>query len=204
MAMGCLKRHTPAVPVAARTALRDPVFPTRNLPAAGPLRVDYDPAVWVRCPVPGEDRTDWRAAVLSVFTADLGSAPAALGAVLDELADADLRHAADFVLIPADLGPQMPALASLDVLDEELMLLEHGDPAPYLAFEGVASRPRPVRSFPGGWRYATSGRDATRGQSLLRAHRLAAPGVHVVGTAFYTRAQDLAAALTLFAASSLP
>lgn len=54
-----------------RLSLLDPRFPTRA-PGLLAVLVDYDPVAWLRCPVIGEDRSDWHDRALGALTQDWG------------------------------------------------------------------------------------------------------------------------------------
>jgi hypothetical protein len=175
-------------PSAARQLLFDPVFAC-TAPGVTELRVDYDPAVWVRMPALGQDRTIWVEQVQAAYADDLGWGPgspehAKIDAAANEIADTGLSYTANFITFPS--GPTDFALAHVHVLDEELTLLEYGDPEAYLTFADVdPGRPRKVQTFPQGWRYGMAGFvDPVSGPgSHVRGHKRLDldPVLHVVG-----------------------
>jgi hypothetical protein len=127
----------------ARTALFDSRFPTRA-PGLVAMLIDYDPAAWLRCPVLGEDRTAWHDRSLTALTQDWGLRPGGnmhqvYDNVLNRTADDPLSHEATFLSIdkPAD----GTAIVCVDVADEEVTLLEHGDPDRWLAFDDLFDAP---------------------------------------------------------------
>jgi hypothetical protein len=194
------------VPTTAREALRDPVFPPRA-DLRVDLVVDYDAARWVRCPVRGEDRTTWRDAVLDAFAADLGWSTGrreaeVMGRVLDGTADSPLDDDATFLLF--DLGHDTATVLTLDLADEEVTLLEHGNPETFLTFGDLdIGQPARVETFPGGVRYATRHGVDEAGRPVvhLRVHRLLTPELHLVGIAFGQRGEHVGDALALCAAA---
>jgi hypothetical protein len=123
----------------ARTALFDPRFPSRA-PGLVAVLIDYDPAAWLRCPVLGEDRTQWHDRSLAALTQDWGLRPGAnahqvFDKALNRTADDPLSHDATFLSI--DKPGDGTAMVFVDVADEEVTLLEHGDPERWLAFEDL-------------------------------------------------------------------
>lgn len=138
---------------AAREALFDARFPT-TAPGAAAVVIDYDPAVWVRCPVGSEDRTDWRDRVLSAYDQDFKLTPTSaahlmLAAVLDRVADDPLSPTATFLSIRS--ATDDPAIVTVRVADEELTMLEVGDPERYVDFDdltlGEGSPPNRIAGF---------------------------------------------------------
>lgn len=195
-------------PSSARRALFQPDFPCSTAPAVVGVHVDYDPELWVRCPSLGKDRTGWHDEVLAAFTTDLGWSSdeprrRRLSDALDEVANDPLAHTANFVLVPPELD-ENPVVANVDVLDEELNLLEHGEPARFLTFADVdPSYGAKVRTFPQGWRWNSHIGTEPDGKTLvhLRAHKAldTSPPLHVVGVAFASRGHRSGEVLSLFA-----
>ncbi len=188
----------------ARRALFDPEFACR-IPGVPTVRVDYDPTVWVRCPAACEDRTDWVARVLAAYDEDFGwSADSTdhrqLETVANVVADDDLHYTGNFVMFPAKL--RRPVVATIDVLDEELTLLEYGDPERFLGFLDVDPDARPdVKEFVKLVRWSSrTGMDEGQIVYHIRGHRLLAadPPVHVVGVGFADRAAYAGELLALF------
>jgi hypothetical protein len=177
----------------ARTALLDPRFPTRA-PGLVAVVVDYDPVAWIRCPVLGEDRSDWHDRVLAALAQDFGLGAggndhSALDAILDRTADDPLSHTATFLSIrkPGD----RPALMVVDVADEEVTLLEHGDPERYLTFEDLFDAPgsvveQPRTSPTPDTELHQTARTGGDGTMLIRAHRRlrSDPVTHLVAFGF--------------------
>lgn len=207
-------RRRRAPETAARSALRDPGFPC-DLPGVTALRVDYDPATWIRLPRPGEDRTGWVAAHLAARAADLGLTAAdpdlaVAEHALDAAANTLLTHSCDLMALDhPELG--QGTVAYVDAADRDLGLLEHGDPEAYVEMAdlrpGLAPariRPFPVNR-PGAWRCSSdTGTDPHTGalELLTRGHRSVtppgSPEVHLYGAGFYRRAGGSGAVLSLF------
>jgi hypothetical protein len=192
----------------ARRALFQRDFPSETAPGVTGLVVDYDPALWVRCPSLGQDRTQWHDDVLAAFAQDL-EWPAddvrrkALSDALDEVANDPLAHTANFMLVPAELD-ESPVIAYVDVADEELNLLERGEPDQFLTFADVdPSYGGKVRTFPQGWRWNSHIGTEPGGAMLihLRAHKTidVSPPVHVVGVGFASKGTRSGDLLSLFA-----
>jgi len=184
-------RRRATVATAARAALHDPTFVCRA-PGVARMEVLYDPALWLRCPSVGHDRTEWRDRAVAAYAEDLGwpsgdPRATALGGALDRIADDELSHTATFVQIPPSLD-EPALLAWVNVFDEELTLLEHEDPERYLAFLDLdPDRPERVRRFPGGWREATTfAMDGSGLTIMVRAQRRAdiEPPVYITGGGF--------------------
>jgi hypothetical protein len=191
---------------AARTSLFEPDFPC-DAPGVAGVRVPYDPALWVRCPSTGQDRTDWHDRVLDAFAADLAWPERcfereALDDALDKIADDLLPHTANFVMFDDKLEAP-PATAHLDVADEELTLLEHGDPDTYLRFADVdpALDLKP-RDFGQGWRWI-SHMGLEEGGLLIhvRAHKPlpTEPALHATGFGFCGQGKQSGLMIGLFA-----
>ena len=163
----------------ARAALLDPRFPSRA-PGLVAVVIDYDPLAWLRCPVLGEDRTAWHDRSLAALTEDWGlkagdDVHRILHAVLDRTADDPLSHDATFLSIrkPED----GTAMLFVDVTDEEVTLLEHGDPERWLTFEDLAGSPGMIvdaprsRSRTEDTELRQTARTGGEGEMLIRAHR---------------------------------
>ncbi|MGI9156298.1 MAG: hypothetical protein ACR2FG_06630 [Marmoricola sp.] len=196
-------------PETARRALFEPEFACRA-PGVNTIRVDYDPAVWVRCPSIGVDRTDWVARVLAAYDEDHGWSASTpeheqLATALEVIADGDLHYTANFAMFPPKL--QRPVVATIDVLDEELTLLEYGDPDRFLGFRDVDAEATPdVKDWIKGVRWASrSGLDEGQFVRLTRAHRLLAhdPPVHEIGVGFSDKGRYAGELLALFGRVSL-
>lgn len=134
---------------AARKGLLDPRFPTKAAGAAAVL-IDYDPVMWVRCAVGGEDRTDWRDRVLGAYDQDFRLDPVGeehlyLAAVLDRIADDPMSTTATFLSIRS--AQDEPVIVTVRVADEELTMLEVGDPERYADFDDLvlSGAPKPNR-----------------------------------------------------------
>lgn len=207
-------RRRTAVTAEARTTFRDAEFPCR-LPGVATVRVDYDPAVWPRLPRVGVDRTAWAAGYLAAFVNDHELSQDDVRTenarrTLDILADQELSHTVDLVSLfvpPRETG----IVTSVDVVDEELGLLEHGDPEVFLSFGDLGpGLGRPQRqTFPNGrdplaWQISVlQGRDDA-GETVfhLRAYRCeeatsVTPTAHLYGTAFYREPRSVAPVLHL-------
>lgn len=196
-------------PETARRALFDPKFGCR-VPGVDTVRVDYDPTVWVRCPSVGVDRTEWVVRVLAAYEQDLGRTPLTpehhhLETALEVIADSDLHYTANFAIFPPKLA--RPVIATIDVLDEELTLLEYGDPDRFLGFRDVDPEATPdVKDWIKGVRWASrAGLDDDQFIRLTRAHRLLAddPAVHEIGVGFTDKGRYAGQLLALFGRVSL-
>lgn len=194
---------------AARRLLFDPDFAC-TVPGVDRLSVDYDPGAWVRLPTVGQDRTTWVGQVLAAYGEDLGWTPgtpehAKITAAANEIADTALSYTASFVTFPP--GPTDFGLAHVHVLDEELMLLNYGDPEQFLELADI--RPVPLKktqTYPQGWRYnSDTFIDPDSGPGvLLRAHKRldTTPAVHLMGIGLTRgRSHHSAHALSLCARS---
>lgn len=189
----------------AREALFDPEFAC-TAPGVAGVHIDYDPALWVRCPGVGQDRTDWRDRVLEAYATDLAWAGnsyerRALGAALDQVANDPLPHTANFLMIDGKLKSPA-ATAHLDVGDEELMLLEHGDPEVFLRFHdidpGLNENPK---DYYQGWRWVTHMSPEEGGLLIhVRAHKplATAPPLHLTGFGFCGGGKQSAQMAALF------
>ncbi|TFV53401.1 hypothetical protein [Blastococcus sp. TF02A-35] len=215
--MSLFRRRRAAPSTTARAALKDPVFAC-STPGVAAVHVDYDPAVWVRSPAPGQDRTDWVEAHLAAYAADLGlSASDAryqqARVTLDLVADSELGHTCDFVSLQGE-GQESGVIAYVNVVDEELGLLEHGAPEAFtsmadLAIQGARpGRPEffPSRRQPRAWEVSRVQSLDPRTQSpsfLERGYRCipadaAGPAVHLYGGAFYSSPASVGPVLHLF------
>jgi hypothetical protein len=178
----------------ARTALLDPRFPTRA-PGLAAVVIDYDPVAWLRCPVQGEDRTAWHDRSLAALTEDWrlragGDAHRKVDAALNRTADDPLSHDATFLSIrkPED----GTAMLFVDVADEEVTLLEHGDPERWLTFEDLFEAPGMVVDAPRATprtedtELRQTARTGGAGEMLIRAHRriVSDPETHLTAFGF--------------------
>jgi hypothetical protein len=181
----------------ARTALFDPRFPSRA-PGLVAVLIDYDPAAWLRCPVLGEDRTEWHDRSLAALTQDWGLQPGGsahqiFDNVLNRTADDPLSHDATFLSIrkPGD----GTAVVCADVTEEEVTLLEHGDPDRWLAFEDLIGEPGIVVDAPRekprtvDTELRQTARTSGDGQMAIRAHRRipSDPETHLTAFGFLSR-----------------
>lgn len=183
--------------VSARAELKRSAFPA-TAPGARCLHVDYDPALWLRCPGEGEDRTDWVSACAAAWASDLGLAPGdhrivALTAALDAVADQPLEATATFIGFSP--GIERSRTATIDLLDEELMLLENGTPEAFLSFAADPSRPAAVpRTFAGSFRTASRSAyaDDDRVVTVKHAHRTVPtePPLHLAGVGLLNSGAD--------------
>jgi hypothetical protein len=179
----------------ARAALLDPRFPTRA-PGLVAVVIDYDPVAWLRCPVEGEDRTEWHDRALTAVSQDWGlrvggNQHQKLDAVLDRTADDPLSHTATFLAIrkPSD----GTAVLCVDVADEEVTLLQHGDQDRWLAFEDLLGSPgivldKPPRKPLPDTDLRETSRTGGSGDMLLRAHRrlLTDPVTYLTAFGFFS------------------
>jgi hypothetical protein len=212
-----LFRRRGTAPATARAALKDPVFAC-SAPGVAAVHVDYDPAVWVRAPALGQDRTDWVQAHLAAYATDLVLEASddlyrSARIALDLVADSEMGHTCDFLSLQGD-GQETGVVAYVNVVDEELGLLEHGDPesfatmADLAAQSGTLQRPTyyPTRRQPRSWRVSgVQGRDPNSLSTTFmeRAYRCIEPGagraaVHVYGGGFYSSPKSVAPLLSLF------
>ncbi|MGZ4437563.1 MAG: hypothetical protein ACXVWU_06930 [Nocardioides sp.] len=143
--------------VEARTRLLNTDFPCSS-PGVELVRVDYDPAVWTRCPTRGEDRTTWAEQTLAAYVEDLGLSAEdplrlRLAEALGRIADDPLSHTCTFVHLPTTgSGKDGQILVWVDVADEEVTLLEHGTPETFLAFTDLdPGHPEQPQVFQNGW-----------------------------------------------------
>jgi hypothetical protein len=211
------RRRAKASTTTARGALKDPVFPC-STPGVTAVHVDYDPAVWVRTPGPGQDRSDWVEAHLAAYATDLGLSASddlvlAARAALDLVADTAPSHTCDFVSLQGD-GAETGMLAYVNVVDEELGLLEHGDPKAFTTMADLAAqggrlqRPQyfPTRHQPRSWQVSdvqSLDRETLTTTWLQRAYRcIEADGarlpVHLYAGGFHSQPRSGAQMLSLF------
>lgn len=176
----------------ARTALRRTRFEATRVAGVPALEVDYDPARVLRGPAAGQDRTDWLESAVAAWCSDLGWDPAGeqattLTGALGEVADAESSHDAQLLVVPETFPKVPPSLVEIDVLDEELMHLEHAAPEVWLSWRDLdPDAAVKVTTFPRGWRYSSQPLTPLSFESLLRMHKpLPEHGAHLVGTAFY-------------------
>lgn len=195
---------------AARTALFDPDFAC-TVPGLPVVRVDYDPALWVRCPVVGEDRTAWVERVLSAHEEDLrwsADAPERrrLEVALNRIANDDLHYTANFAMFPGQ--GERPVIAFAHVTDEELTQLEFGAPESFLAFADVDPSARPTqRTFPSGMRFSSL--LAPDGDAIVlnvRGHRVLVdqPRVDLTTVGFASKGKRSGDLMALFTKVSVP
>ncbi|RBY91457.1 hypothetical protein DQ244_08975 [Blastococcus sp. TBT05-19] len=215
--MSLFRRRRTAPPTAARAALKDPVFAC-STPGVAAVHVDYDPAVWVRTPKPGQDRTDWVADHLAAFASDLDLDASDVlyqhaRIALDLVADSGMGHTCDFVSVQGE-GQETGIVAYVNVVDEELGWLEHGDPEAFTTMADLAAqggelrRPEhfPTRRDPRSWRVSREQSldpETLSTTFLERAYRCIAaeagrPAVHLYGGGFYSSPQSVAPLLGLF------
>lgn len=209
-----LRRRRAAASIDARATFRDPAFECR-LPGVSKVQVDYDPAVWVRPPRVGVDRTEWASAYLEAFVSDLDLPAGDVRAenarrTLEIIADQEFSHTVDLVSLsvpPRETG----IVAFLNVVDEELGLLEHGDPEVFLSFGDLGpglGRPQrttfPNKRDPRAWQTSVlqALNDALQTTFHMRAYRReeateATPTAHLYATAFYSRPESVADVLHL-------
>ena len=126
----------------ARKRLFRPEF-TCETPGVDHLRIDYDPEVWLRCPGAGEDRAAWVQESLDAFAQDYRMASGnteylRMSEALNNVANTDLSADATLVSLPKNLRGHMNM--TMNVLDDELMLLEHGTPETFLTFANDPGR----------------------------------------------------------------
>lgn len=190
----------------ARARLADPEFPCNTAPGAVRLRVDYDPALWVRLPTIGVDRTAWIDQVREAYAEDLEWA---LGSPEDQrlekaatiVADTELSYTASFAAFPR--GVSSVALAHVHALDEELMTLEYADPSRILD-NGTSAKPQ---SYPQGWHYNdfTVSDPSQPRENYLRGHKRldTDPPIHLVGLGRFAEPSISGSVLLLFARSKV-
>ncbi|RBY97115.1 hypothetical protein DQ237_05925 [Blastococcus sp. TF02-8] len=201
----------------ARAALKDSIFAC-STPGVAAVHVDYDPAVWVRAPKPGQDRTDWVEAHLAAFASDLDLDASDdlyqhARIALDLVADDAAGHTCDFVSLQGQ-GQETGVVAYVNVVDEQLGLLEHGEPEAFVTMADLAAqggtpqRPQyfPTRRQPRSWRVSdvqslAPGSLATTW--LRRAYRCIEPdgvrsAVHLYAGGFHSQPESGAAMLHLF------
>jgi hypothetical protein len=211
------RRAKATPPATARATLKDPVFAC-SVPGVAAVHVDYDPAVWVRTPAPGQDRTDWVEAHLAAYATDLGLSgtdPSLQGtrAALDLVADSAPGHTCDFVSLQ---GPEAETgmVAYVDVVDEELGLLEHGDPHAFVTMADLAAqggrlqKPQywPIRRQPRSWLVSSVqslDRETLRTTWLERAYRRieadgTRPAVHLYAGDLHSQPRSGGIAFSLF------
>ena len=192
-------RKKPVVEATAREALRDTCFPcaTAGVPS---VEVDYDASIWTRTPKPGEDRTEWVAQHAAAFAVDLGEPVASFQPLLQPAADRLVTHTVDLVAIPQDARKVRTMVLYVDVLDDELGMLEHGDPATFLLFGDVAPEARvQTRLFgfkrdPFVFTFSDLFDPTVEPGGLghfLRAHRVVSPGVHLYAMGFFCAARNI-------------
>ena len=215
--MSLFRRRRMPPPATARSALKDPVFPC-STPGVTAVHVDYGPAVWVRTPGPGQDRTDWVEAHLAAYATDLGLSASddlvlAARATLDLVADTAPGHTCDFVSLQST-GRESGMLAYVNVVDEELGLLEHGDPKAFTTMADLAAqggslqRPGyfPTRHQPRSWQVSdvqSPDRETLTTTWLQRAYRCieadgGRPPVHLYAGGFHSQPRSGAQMLSLF------
>ncbi|MGZ4749006.1 MAG: hypothetical protein ACXVYY_18160 [Oryzihumus sp.] len=188
--------------VEARTRLLNTDFPCSS-PGVELVRVDYDPAVWTRCPTRGEDRTTWAEQTLAAYVEDLGLSAEdplrlRLAEALGRIADDPLSHTCTFVHLPTTgSGKDGQILVWVDVADEEVTLLEHGTPETFLAFTDLdPGHPEQPQVFQNGWSASAKMGLDEDGQSqwIFRNHRVFEQGtagsVHVTAGGFGGRSAD--------------
>lgn len=215
--MSLFRRRAAAPTTTARAALKDPVFACATAGVAS-VHVDYDPAIWVRTPTPGQDRTDWVRDHLAAYASDLQLGPAdelheKARRALDTVADSASSHTCDLVSLQG-AGAETGVVAYVNVVDEELGLLEHGDPEAFVTMADLAAqggklqRPEyfPTRRQPRSWR--TSDVQSLDPQTLgttfvRRAHRSieadgSRPAVHLYAGGFHSQPRSVGPLLHLF------
>lgn len=189
----------------ARARLVDRVVAC-SAPGVNHVEIDYDPADWVRSPVVGQDRTDWVAQSVAAFAEDRGLAPdsdtcgryrAALDAVADQPSDA----MATFVTFDQHITAN--TVATISVLDDELMVLENGTAESFLGFATDLSRP-PEKPLTVAKKFQYSGRGSVdengRYVRVTHLHRAldAVPRLHVVGNVVGTHTKAAESIMGLF------
>lgn len=215
--MSLFRRRRTAPPTTARAALKDPVFAC-STPGVAAVHVDYDPAVWVRTPQPGQDRTHWVEAHLAAYAADLDLSDSDVlhqraRAALEVVADSAPSHTCDLVSLQGE-GAETGVVAYVNVVDEELGLLEHGDPeafttmADLAAQGGTLQRPAhfPIRRDPRSWLESSMhgrGPDGLTPMFVQRAHRCIEadgdrPAIHLYGGGFHGLPKSVGPLLQLF------
>jgi hypothetical protein len=215
--MSLFRRRKPEPAATARAALKDPAFAC-SAPGVAAVHVDYDPAVWVRTPAPGQDRTDWAQAHLAAYATDLGLSSSdqlyqKARAALDVVADSSTSHTCDFVSLQG-AAAETGMVAYVNVVDEELGLLEHGDPGAFTTMADLAAqggklqKPQyfPARRQPRSWLMSdvpSLDRETLTRTWLQRAYRCieadaGRPAVHLYGGGFHSSPTSVAPLLSLF------
>lgn len=189
----------------ARAALRAPEVAC-GLPGVASVTIDYDPAVWLRLPSVGVDRTEWVERALAAYAEDLGWTPGTdahgrLEAALNAIADGELTSLASFISF--DAKATRHTLAVIKLLDDELMDLEFGGPDVFLTFSNDPSRPpAKPQTFLNSFQWAARGALNDDGSYIrvTHAHRLVEtdPPLHLAGTCFGSRGGDAGPFATLF------
>lgn len=180
----------------ARSALADPEVAC-TLPGVQSVHIDYDPAVWLRAPAVGQDRTAWVERSLSAYAEDLGWTPGTeahgrLDAALNALVDQELPALATFISFTKDAADH--DLATVKLLDDELMQLEYGGEQTFLTFDNDPSRP-PVepKTFLDTVQWGARGGldDQGRYVHIMHAHRRveSEPPLHLAATYIRNRAK---------------
>lgn len=161
------------------------------------LRIEYDPEVWLRCPGAGEDRTSWVQESLDAYAHDYRMASGStdyrqIAGALNNIADTGLSATATLVCLPKNLRGHMNMTAN--VLDDELMLLEHGTPETFLTFANDPSRePAIPVKFPKIQASSRSGFDESGGIATVEhAYRMLHTDstLHLAVTGITNRARD--------------
>lgn len=199
-------RKKPAVTDSARAELRDSHFACA---ATGFTALDlpYDASVWTRTPRPGQDRQVWVDENAAAYAADLGLAAGdaqfvGVRLALEEAADRLLTHTVDLLALPQPARGVRTIVLSLDVLDDQLGMLEHGDPEVFLGFQDIAPSHRsqttwfPHQREADAFRYSTLSDPAPEPGvpgRLLRAYRQlsAEPLVHLYAMAIFDNPRDV-------------
>lgn len=189
----------------ARAALRVPEVAC-DAPGVRSVRIDYDPAVWLRLPWVGVDRTAWVEQALAAYADDLGWTPGTdahgrLAAALGAIADGELPALAAFVSFEKDA--QRHILATLKLLDDQLMDLEFGGPETFLTFSNDPSRPPATpKWFLDSFQWAGRGDVDDQGNyvDVTHAYRRVdtQPPLHLTGTSLGTRGKDIGPFMSLF------
>lgn len=189
----------------ARAALRVPEVAC-DLPGVRSVTIDYDPAVWLRLPGIGVDRTDWVERSLAAYADDLGWTPGTeahgrLEAALNAIADGELTALAAFVSFEKQAERHL--LATLKLLDDELMDLEFGGPEVFLTFSNDPSRPPATpKTFLDSFQWAGRGGLDEQGRyvELIHAYRKVdtQPPLHLTGTSLGSRGKDIGPFMSLF------
>lgn len=199
-------RKKPAVIDTARAALRDPHFACAA-PGVTALDLPYDASVWTRTPSPGQDRQVWVDQHAAAYATDLGLAAdgaqlAGARLALEQAADRLLTHTVDLLALPQPARGVRTVVLSLDVLDDELGMLEHGDPEAFLGFGDIAPSHRsqptwfPHQRDADAFRYTTlfdpRPQPGVPGR-LLRAYRQpnSEPLVHLYGMVVFDNPRDI-------------